>query len=105
MMTILNKILDTIQPPRGLTKDELRAFKKSFIPTSRCNLPVDAHINETEDYVELCLRPKDLARWRFSLAEHGLAGNEIMADLLTELTNNPDLKIRFRHAFTASSGR
>ena len=83
MMTILTKILDTIQPPRGLTKDELRAFKKSFIPTST----------------------KDLARWRFSLAEHGLAGNEIMADLLTELTNNPDLKIRFRHAFTASSGR
>ena len=103
MMTILNKILDTIQPPRGLTKDELRAFRRSLIPTNKCKFPVKGRIERSEAWVELCIRPMDLARWRFNLAEHGLANNPIIADLLTAMGNNPDLMLRFRHANSATS--
>lgn len=101
-MNLLTKILDAVQPPRGLTGDEFRAFRKSLVPTKRCNMPMDAQINETEDYIELCMRPKDLARWRFNLAENGLGNNQVVGEIFTEMTTNPEVKIRFRHWYVST---
>lgn len=101
------QILDAVIPPRGLTDDEHRKFRKSLIPTIKCQLQVKARIERNDNYLDLCLRPMDLVKWKIRLLENGLAGNLIMADILKEMEKDKSLELRFRHSFvsTASSGK
>jgi hypothetical protein len=102
-VSVLKLVLDTILPPKGWSADQHRKFRQSFIPRRDNTFDVSAYINRTEDFIELCLRPKDLVRWQQNLASHGLVNNEILGDLLAEMYKDGDLVVRFRHYYTAAS--
>jgi hypothetical protein len=106
-MKLLTQILDAISPPRGLTDDEHRKFRKSFEPTTKCQLKLKARIERTDDYVELCLRPMDFQMWRQSLAANALMNTPTIVEILAVLETDHDKFVRFRHYFasTVPSGK